>query len=284
MTRLCAVWIFVAFVGVCAASAQDAEPRFDVASIRLSADGEYVPSAGLAGGRYSLRGLTAGQLIGTAYADDRPLARQQLLNGPQWIAETRYDVEARSEDGLDTASGTLNPKGKAMLRSLLAERFGLKVHFETREQPVFVLQVARTDRQLGPSLKPRSDACVSPTTATDSRQTCGGAWGLGRIVSRGFTMTQLANYLSGLVPEIDRFVVDRTALTGAFNIDLQWSPDMSGANQLAPGQQAPIRALPRTDGPSFFTALREQLGLKLEPAAEPIPVLVIDSIHRPTEN
>jgi uncharacterized protein (TIGR03435 family) len=97
-------------------------------------------------------------------------------------------------------------------------------------------------------------------------------------------MLDLANYLSGLVPEIDRFVVVHTALTGTYDAVLLWSPDMSGANQLAPGQLAPMRALPRTDGPPFFTALREQLGLELKPTREPIPMLTIDSIHRPTEN
>ena len=284
MTRTCAVWILVATLGECTASAQDAESRFEVVSIRPSDDGEWVPNVRLAGGRYTARGLTAGQLIGAAYGESRSLARQQLVNGPQWIAETRYDIEAFSPDALEMTSGRFNAKGKAMLRSLIADRFGLKAHFETREQQVLVLQVARADRQLGPSLKPRREACMSPTLVTDSRQTCGGSWGLGRISANGYSMTDLANSLSGLVPEIDRFVVDRTELTGIFEIDLRWSPEMSGSNQLAPGQQAPIRALPGTDGPSFFTALREQLGLKLEPSREPIPVLVIDSIHRPTEN
>jgi len=283
MVRAGAVCV-LAMVGVYAVAAQEAEPRFEVVSIRPSAGGEWVPSVRLASGRYTVRGLTAGQLIGTAYADNRPLARQQLVNGPQWIAETRYDLEAISPDELETTAGTFNPKARAMLRSLLAERFGLKAHFETRVQPVLALQVARADRQLGPSLKPRTDECMSPTRATESRQMCGGAWGVGRISGNGLTMTTLADFLSGLVPEIDRFVVDRTALIGRFEVDLRWSPEMSGANQLTPGQQAPIRAVPGTDGPSFFTALREQLGLRLEPSREPIPVLVIDSIQRPTEN
>src|SRR5688572_731136 len=149
MMRTCALWILVAMVGVCVVGAQNAEPRFDVVSIRPSAAGESVPGAMLAGRRYRVRGLTAGQLIGTAYADERPLARQQLVNGPPWIAETRYDIEASAPDSIDTARGALNLETKAMLRNLLAERFGLKVHFETREQPVFALQVLRTDRQLG---------------------------------------------------------------------------------------------------------------------------------------
>jgi uncharacterized protein (TIGR03435 family) len=145
---------------------------------------------------------------------------------------------------------------------------------------VLALQLAHADRRLGPELKPRSLGC----TGTDIRQTCGWTWGIGRIAGNGLTMNSLADLLSGLVPEIDRFVVDRTTLTDLFDLKLQWSPEMAVQPRLAPGQQSPLPAASGVDAPSFFTALREQLGLKLEPDRAPIPMLVIDSVSQLTEN
>jgi uncharacterized protein (TIGR03435 family) len=178
-----------------------------------------------------------------------------------------------------------------MLRSLLVERFKMVAHDETRPMPVYVL-VAAKGGQLGPQLRRHTDdtGCVDMSQAV-GRGTpdpakplpppiCGGWSGspnLGRLAGQRNTLENLGQALSG---QLGRPVVERTGLTGPFDLMLEWTPQ--GA--LPAEAQAILDASPNPDRPSIFTALQEQLGLRLVPDTAPIDVVVIDRVERPSEN
>jgi bla regulator protein BlaR1 len=202
----------------------------------------------------------------------------QVEGGPDWLASGRFDIEARAE-GNPTRT-QLN----AMLRKLLADRFHLVAHTDTRTVPVYALVLARSDGALGPQIRP--SACtggetpsvvpvvprlVDPNNDLEalSPPPCGVVrTRRGTLVARGVTMEGLA--MGGLSTILDRKVVDRTGLTGRYDLNAGWTP--------APGPPKPAGV-----GPATFTALDEQLGLKLDAAEGPITVVVIDRVERPVE-
>ena len=172
-----------------------------------------------------------------------------------------------------------------MLRTLLADRFGVVVHQEMRELPVYELVVARADRKFGPEISPSKLDCENqapgrrggpPPPGNPAQPICGMRIAPGQMVMGGTPMAQFATVLSNFV---QRVVLDRTQLAGAFDFRLSWTPDR--IPQGAPPPGAP--ALPPVDpnGPSLFAALQEQLGLKLESTRAPLEVLVIDRAERP---
>lgn len=173
-----------------------------------------------------------------------------------------------------------------MLRSMLADRFHLTVHKEMREVPIYALRLARRDGKLGPNLRESAVDCVAngsrPLAAAaqdpaqqDPSKRCMilPLFGQGKFQARGLHMENLASALNNLV---DRTIVDETGLAGAFELELSWTPDALQPTPGAPGAQADVA------GPSLFTALQEQLGLKLNPARGQAEVLVIDHVDRPT--
>ncbi len=179
-----------------------------------------------------------------------------------------------------------------MMRALLADRFKLAVHTESRELPIYALTLARRDGKTGSQLRPAAVDCVAMFAARGrggpppappqpgERPPCGMRLGPGNLSGGGVTMAQLSTTLSQFV---QRVVVDRTGLTGNFDIDLTWTPDQlpQGRGEPPPGVQ-----LPPIDpnGPSIFTAVQEQLGLKLDSQRGPVDVLVIDRVEQPTED
>ena len=173
-----------------------------------------------------------------------------------------------------------------MLRTLLADRFKLTLRHETKELPIYVLTTARPDGQLGPKLTRSSGPnCVrppipgeAPKAASDpAAPMCGLFSPLGHWIGRATTLEALASVLS--MQSVHRVVVNQTGLTGTFDLDLQWA-DL--AFLFSP--QANPNDPPLVDGPSLFTALEEQLGLKLESTKGPVDVLVIDHVEKPTED
>ena len=221
-------------------------------------------------------------LIATAFgmADPQPLIDSRILGGPEWVGSDRYDINAKSSTEFRPS-----PDGPArelllMIRSLLEERFKLKAHRETRELPVYELVVARADRRLGPEMrKPAADcdaaiaAGVPPPRQPGDPPPCGLMSGPARVLAGGATMQQLIANLSN---RVERVVVDKTGLAGRFAFTLVFTPDRI-PTETPPG-------IPPVDpnGPSLFTALQEQLGLKLAPAKGPVDVLVIDGAEHPT--
>jgi uncharacterized protein (TIGR03435 family) len=180
----------------------------------------------------------------------------QIVGGPGWMNTDRWDVEGKPKTEVSADSQTA-----LMVQSLIEERFQLNFHRETRELPVYELTVAKGGTKMKLS------------AATQSR----GRMGRGGIEGSGWS---LANFIKFLSQQFDRSLIDKTDLKGIYDIKLQWSPGLRGAGPVQPGAQPPAR----TDQPDIFTAIQEQLGLKLESSKGPVEVIVIDSVQRPTEN
>jgi uncharacterized protein (TIGR03435 family) len=255
--------------------------EFEVASVKPNASGD-VKSAiqPQAGGRFTATNVTLRQLIRTAYQ----LEEFQISGGPGWLASDRFDIVAKAEGAGDhfqaDRSGTPS-RGQLMLRALLADRFKLEVHTGSRDLPIYALTLARTDGAFGPQVRRSARDCHAPGTASPTEAPpCGMRTFPGTIVAGGVTLAEFANTLSTLV---GRAVHDGTGLTDRFEFTLRWTPD-----QIPQGfdRKASAIGLPPidADGPSLFTAMREQLGLKLDSARGPIDILVIDHAERPSEN
>lgn len=251
-------------------------PAFEVASVKANNSGNP-GSRGQTGNATAIfTNYSARALITNAYN----LRPNRLTGGPSWIDNERFDVNARALEGTPDSQIPL------MLRTLLAERFRLAVRNETREEPVYALVAARGDKRLGPGIRPSTDCVKGGVTAgraggglttpgleagTPSR--CGSQTltnERGTTVTSGMrTMADLANLLRGVG---EREVVDRTGISGTFDFELRYAPDSVRATAVDPSQLLP----------DVFTALQEQLGLKLESARGPVQYLVIERIERPT--
>lgn len=195
-----------------------------------------------------------------------------IMNAPAWVDSDRYDV-------LATFDTDLRGEERAMMQALLAQRFGLRVHAETREMPIYALVKARADGTLGPGLKPFTGECVRPA-AGGATPNCLMRIATNVIDARGTEWRQLN--LSLQIGVWDRPIVDRTGLTGRYDVKLEWTPD-PGTARSAEGAAAGAAANAATgERVSIFTALQEQLGLKLESTRGPVDVLVVDAIDRPT--
>jgi uncharacterized protein (TIGR03435 family) len=276
--------ILVASIIGCVVAAPAAQspsnPAFEVASIKPNKSGGAFSTLGFPpGGRFSADNVTLRDLIRAAHGTPEPLDPTRLIGGPGWIDSDRFDIVAKAPGAADPQQLLL------MLRSLLAERFKVAVHNDSRELPVYALVMARSDGRLGPQLK-RADECTPSGSARGtpppSTGVCGGRGSPGRLQFGGVPLSIVVAQ-PVWSRELRRVVVDRTGLTGAFEGTLEWTPaDMPSA----PAGPAPPDAPPppRPDGPSIFAAVQEQLGLKLEPSQAPLDVVVIDRAERPTED
>jgi uncharacterized protein (TIGR03435 family) len=243
-------------------------PVFDVISVKPSKDD----------GRLRLRftkdgfvatNLDLHDLIGESYLVDD----NQILSEPAWAKKQGFDVEAKVV-GTDVAAlGKMSfDERRAMFKQVLTERFKLAIHHETRELPVYALTIAKGGAKLkqgttspdGPAISKRGPGMIKV--------------GPGLVSAVGTTIPYFVGVLSG---ELGRTVVDRTGLTGVYDISLTWAGDAGqggglGTAGAASGSDA--------SGPSLFTAIQEQLGLKLESVKAAVDVIVIDHVERPTEN
>lgn len=262
-------------------------PAFDVASVRPNTSG----------GNTSFRAMPNGQFTATNTALRTLILRAnglhdaQLIDAPDWTAEERFDIVARAEQAPAGGPDALMP----MLRTLLEGRFQLKTRMETRVLPAYVLVHARGDRRLGERIRPTQADCTKArvmtreellATAKDAWPPCGqsitisfvttssdGTVGSSiRVRRSAVTMKDFATMLHG---SVDRPVVDRTGLEGLFDVEYTFARQPPTApTQLAAGANVP----------PIFVALEEQLGLELESERTEVPVLVIESVERPTEN
>jgi len=225
------------------------------------------------GGRFQGTNVYVLALVATAFGDGRALLPARIDGGPGWIRADRFDIAAKTDAAIEDVA-TLYRQLPAMLRPVLEDRFHLKTHWETRALQVFVLTRGRKDGSLGPRLRrsnctPRPETIrtdAAPSEPAEGRPLCDVTFGAGTIDGSGLSMLSLAGALS---TGLDRVVLDRTGLDGTYDVSLQWAPDFSQRNSEA-------------NDPSLSTALREQLGLRLESTTAPIDVLVIDHIERPT--
>jgi uncharacterized protein (TIGR03435 family) len=236
------VWMLVI------AASLAAQPLSYVASVKPNnaADArglsEYSP-----GGRFTATAVNVASLIRTAYR----IQGYQLVGAPGWFATKRYDISAKADE-------IPAPTQQTLLRALLKDQFKIVVHEEVREMPVFALVLARSvltqnGGRLGPKLVKSDSDCAA----------CGARSNSGSFSGKAVPISQLAASLAFFA---GRFVIDKTGLTGGYDMELTWTPDGAAGD---------------ADGPSLFTALQEQLGLKLVPERGPVNVLVVDRAAEP---
>lgn len=275
----------VEFARVLAQAPTD-KPRFEVASVRENtADDGKVMIGIQPGGRFTAVNVALWDLIRQAFA----VQRTQIVGAPDWTERARYDIVAKAEADIPrTTPGTPVGPLNFMMQDLLEDRFKLRAHRETREMPIYALVVARADGKFGAGLQPSTVDCAAmrgrggregmppAPPPPGQRPMCGMRMGPHEVLASGVPLVQLTQVLSQLT---QRIVVDRTGLTGNFDIDLTFTPD-----RLPQGPPPPGVPLPSIDpnGPSLFTALQEQLGLKLDSDRATVDVLVIDHVERPT--
>jgi bla regulator protein blaR1 len=243
--------------GVFAQSAtSERGPKFEVASIKPSdpsAGGFRIQTA--PGGRLIATGVTVKFLIQQAYG----IRDFQIVGGPGWIDTQRFDLNATS----DEATAGQRDAMQLRMQELLADRFQLKFNRETRELPIYSLVIAKG----GPRL-------LESTVGPEGRNM---GLGRGKLVVKGAGTAMLAIQLS---QTLGRRVVDKTGLTGNYDFKLEWTPE----GQPVGPKDGDAPPSVESSGPTIFTALQEQLGLKLESTKGPVEVLVIGRVEKPTEN
>jgi bla regulator protein blaR1 len=293
--RLAQCYCVLISIGVAAAfpHAQTPTPaeRFEVASLKPYKGPPTMISANVEpGGRFVAQQQSLRDLITLAYR----VRESQIIGGPAWIGNDRFDLNAKANRELPPFSptGEIGPLER-MLQSLLADRFKFVAHRETRELPIFALVLAKSNGRTGEKLRPSSTDCASmfadraragqpgPVVVGD-RPTCGMVVSPWSIRIGGGPLSQLTLVLTNMT---NRFVVDRTGLTGNYDVDLQWTPQgmrigkPPGDNPPGPAFAAPS---PDANGATLETAIQEQLGLKLDPQRGPVSVLVIERAEQPT--
>lgn len=267
--------------------AQQPPLAFETASVKPNKSGaeERYIRIDPRGGSLTVVNLQLRELITFAYQ----IQSFQLEGGPDWIDSDRFDILAKPEREVPATGAGFGGQEplRMMLRTLLADRFTLVMHKETKELPIFELVVARADGRLGSQLRPAAVDCEAraaaaragtppPSSGPPGPGSCGTTMNPVSVRGGGATMAMLSSLLEG---PAKRLVIDRTALTGHWDFEVNYTPDRS---QMPPGVELPSSIDP--NGPSLFTALEEQLGLKLRPARGPVEVLVIDSVQQPTPN
>lgn len=234
---------------------------FEVASIKPSdpnANGammRYLPGGGI-----EMKGFSLKAMIVNAWR----VQPFQITGGPKWLSDARFDIMAKAERPVKPADALIR------LRGLLQDRFQLVVRQETREMPVYELVLARKDGKLGPKMIESQCPVYDvdhppPPQPSEAQKGCGGSSG-GPHMERA-KGSQMAGLVAALASKLERTVIDKTGLKGKFDMTLDWSADQ-GAD----------------GGPTIFTALEEQLGLKLVSSKGPVEMLVVERAEKPTEN
>jgi uncharacterized protein (TIGR03435 family) len=227
----------------------DAHPSFEIATIKPSRPDDTKGGFQVGGHRLLIQNQTVNDLIGVAYA----IHPKQIVDAPTWLDTQRYDIVGQAD-----IEGYANLRQiQEMLQKLLESRFNLKFHREKRELSIYAITIAKS----GPKLTKHTEASNGLPTQS------GSASGEGRR----FTNNTMSDFALGMQAFLDKPVVDQTGLVGRYDFILRWSPDDATAD-------SPNAA------PGLFTAVQEQLGLKLEPVKGPADVYVIDHVEKPSEN
>ncbi len=269
--------------------AQAQIPAFDVASIKAHKDEGMMMRVGLrlTPDGISITGAPLSMLLDSAFG----VADNCILDEPAWVKSDRYDIEAKVDPEDAPKLENLTRKERlAMLIPLFEDRAGLKFHHETKEMQVYDLVVAKGGPKLEPAKPDEAGAGTNgkpPMGAMMMRRSTQGM----TMEGRGATMEQIAGFFS---QQLGSTVVDKTHLTGKYDYTLEFASDigggmmggrMMGAPPLPPPPPDGGAAPPPADrGPSIFTAVEEQLGLKLEEHKEPVDVIVIDHVEKPSPN
>lgn len=238
--------------------AADADPSFEVATIKPSAPDARGKGFGGPPGRFLTRNTTLDDLIMYAYG----VHTKQIASGPDWLETAKFDIEAKP----DTPGQASDKQNRLMMRKLLVSRFGLKFHEEKRELSAFVLTVAKG----GPKLEKSEDDPGTPITFAFRN--------LGNLIFRNITMPDFASWMQTV---LDRPVVDHTKLEGRFQGTLKWNPDET---QFAIFGPPPHPSTEADAPPELYKAIQEQIGLKLDAEKTPVDVMVLDHVEKPSEN
>jgi uncharacterized protein (TIGR03435 family) len=248
---------------------------FEVATVKpMDEKNPHPPSVNIAGDRFDATGMTLKELIKIAY-DLNYGADRQVSGGPAWIGLTRFDIQATEDQALSVELQKLPEEQRGdrlrlMLRGLLGERFKLQLHHGSAELPIYDLVKVKSGSKLLPSV---------PQTASSNQDHPAKPRSWIRVAGKGLLEgndadAQMLVTVLSMQPEVGgRLVVDKTGLTGNYDFTLKWTPDTVVSTD------AGVDA-----GPSLFTALQEELGLRLEPGKAPVDVLVIDRVELPSAN
>jgi uncharacterized protein (TIGR03435 family) len=275
-------------------SPSDKLPTFEVATVKPNKSGtNFIRFQTQPGGRFNAENVPVRELLRFAFQ----LQPYQIEGGPGWITSDRFDVIAKAEgEQPPLGPGQVGPI-QLMMRSLLAERFGLVYHTATKEMPIFALMLARPDGKLGPKLTTSTTDCAAlfaarrgggpggppgppPPPGLGEKVPCGFRVSPGNMAGGSSPISQLAQFLS---QSMGRPVIDKTGLAGNFDFEVSFTPDQlppQGVGGPPPGVPPPPPVDP--NGPSLQTALQEQLGLKLDSQRGPVAMFVIDKIEQPT--
>jgi uncharacterized protein (TIGR03435 family) len=256
--------------------AQTPPPSFEVATVKpVDARDPPPPSVLVSGDRFAATGMSLKELVKIAY-DMNYGADQQVSGGPAWIGSARFDIEARVEAALGERLHQLPSEERGvqlrqMLRELLADRFKLQIHHESSELPIYQLVTAKGGSKLMPAVAQLSS---NQEDRPEKTRTPIRFAGKGVLEGNQADSELLVTALS-MQPEIGgRLVVDKTGLAGKYDFTLKWTPET-----LQNGEATATDA-----GPTLFTALQEQLGLRLEPTKAPVDIVVIDHAELPSAN
>ena len=239
--------------------------QFDVASVKINKDNQGGAIIRTPGG-LTARNTPFVTLVQMAFQTPRI----DFRNVPEPLRATHFDIQAK-------AAGKISgDQYWDMLRALLADRFQLTYHRETKDTQIYALVLSKKNGDFGPKLRSEDSTCPANPTPLAF---CGVSPGLGRLIGQRVPIARVAQELSR---PAGRPVLDRTKLTGAFDFELNWTPDEF---RTADGKPKYVNGHPiDPSGPSVFEAVQEQLGLKLEPARGPVETVVIDSAQYPEEN
>jgi uncharacterized protein (TIGR03435 family) len=272
--------LLLAIASLAAAQTPPATPTFDVATVKPSDPDKPGGSLMMNNDTFQTQGQTLKAIIKFAYGLNMG-ADQQISGGPSWVDSAKFDINAKEDP--DTVAGLKKlPRDqqtdqvRLMVRGLLAERFQLKLHHETKVLPVYSLVVAKGGVKMTPVVDdpPTADgAGPGPKTGKGHGIRM---MGRGELNGMGANTAILTNVIT-MQPETGgRKVIDNTGLTGSYDFTLKWTPESGPAPEGG--------AIPDPAGPSFFTALQEQLGLKLDAIKAPVDTIVIDSAVMPSSN
>jgi uncharacterized protein (TIGR03435 family) len=256
------------------------KPQFDVASIKPAApDQRNMSIRTLPGGTVNINNLSLKEIMVLAWR----IQPYQISGGLPWIESEHWDISAKPD------TPPKQEELQLMIQALLADRFQLKTHFETKELPIYALVPARKDGKLGPNLTEAKEGSCAKFDPTQPRtpQAPGAPPVLNceQQMMSPRSLTAISVPVGNIVPMLARMlgrtIIDKTGLKGNYDFKVEWTPDESQTAMLPPDAPKPP---PDGQGPSIFTALQEQLGLKLESQKGPVQILVIDRAERPSEN
>lgn len=280
ITRLGAFAGVVGFLTAGLVAQSAVAPASAVVSIRPSDPASRARSDVSSTDRYDWLDVTLTMLIRDGY----DLFESQVIGGPDWMNSKRWDVSA-------TVAALSPDEARLLVRRLVEDRFALKAHRESRELPIYHLVLARSDRTLGPNIKPSAIDCrpfltgkrpmqESPRDPDHRFGLCskGGAFTPSGLLTPRLNGQPLSGLIQHLEEALERPVIDRTGLKGLYDIELSYLDESLADPSASSNAQSPLK------GPSLFTALQEQLGMRLESVRGPAQVLVIDSVSEPSVN